>query len=126
MRRFTRLWRSRASGQLPRYWSWRDPAEAASFVAALAAQGLTAVLAKPEPACRRADIVVTAPPTRALLFEADWIRPGTHVASMGSDAAGKQELPPAIFCDLPAKAVVMGDLQHFSGDRSRIIAIGDV
>ena len=51
---------------------------------------------------------------------------------MGSDAAGKQELPPALFdraalfCDHPAQAVVMGDLQHFGGDRSRIVALGDV
>jgi ornithine cyclodeaminase len=51
---------------------------------------------------------------------------------MGSDASGKQELPPALFdraalfCDLPSQAVVMGDLQHFSGDRESIVAIGDV
>jgi ornithine cyclodeaminase len=51
---------------------------------------------------------------------------------MGSDAAGKQELPPALFeraalfCDLPSQAVVMGDLQHFAGDRESIVAIGDV
>jgi ornithine cyclodeaminase len=51
---------------------------------------------------------------------------------MGSDAAGKQELPPALFeraalfCDHPEQAVVMGDLQHFGGDRARIVALGDV
>lgn len=110
----------------------RDPTKAGSFVAALAREGLTATLADAETACRRADIVVTATPSRAPLLDADWIRPGTHVASMGSDAAGKQELPPALFdraalfCDLPSQAVVMGDLQHFAGDRSRIVAIGDV
>lgn len=110
----------------------RDPAKADAFIAALAEQGLAAAVADPETACRRADIVVTATPSRARLFDADWIRPGTHVASMGSDAAGKQELPPALFdraalfCDLPAQAVVMGDLQHFAGDRNRIVAIGDV
>ena len=75
---------------------------------------------------------MTATPSRAPLFEAGWIRPGTHVASMGSDAAGKQELPPALFdqaalfCDLPSQAVVMGDLQHYRGDRTSIVAIGDV
>ncbi|MFY9349634.1 MAG: ornithine cyclodeaminase family protein [Sphingobium sp.] len=110
----------------------RDPAKADAFIAALARKGLMAAVADPETACRCADIVVTATPSRAPLFDADWIRPGTHIASMGSDAAGKQELPPALFdraalfCDLPAQAVVMGDLQHFAGDRSRIVAIGDV
>lgn len=110
----------------------RDPAKAGSFVAALAREGLSAAVADAETACHHADIVVTATPSRAPLFEMDWIRPGTHVASMGSDAAGKQELPPALFdraalfCDLPSQAIVMGDLQHFTGDRSRIVAIGDV
>lgn len=110
----------------------RDAAKGAAFVAALRQEGLDAACVDAQEACERADIVVTATPSRAPLFEADWIRPGTHVASMGSDAAGKQELPPALFdraglfCDLPSQAVVMGDLQHFGGDRSRIVAIGEV
>jgi ornithine cyclodeaminase len=110
----------------------RDPAKGDAFATALKAEGLEAVRADPREACERADIVVTATPSRAPLFDADWIRPGTHVASMGSDAAGKQELPPALFeraalfCDLPSQAVVMGDLQHFAGDRESIVAIGDV
>lgn len=60
------------------------------------------------------------------------MRPGTYVAAMGSDAAGKQELPPALFdraelfCDLPAQSVVIGEFQHFTGNRDRIQAIGNV
>lgn len=110
----------------------RDATKGDAFVAALKGEGLEADSADAREACERADIVVTATPSRAPLFDADWIRPGTHVASMGSDAAGKQELPPALFdraalfCDLPSQAVVMGDLQHFNGDRELIVAIGDV
>lgn len=110
----------------------RDAAKGDAFARALEAEGLTAARADARAACGRADIVVTATPSRAPLFEADWIRPGTHVASTGSDAAGKQELPPsffdraALFCDLPSQAVVMGDLQHFNGDPGAIVAIGDV
>lgn len=110
----------------------RDPAKADRFVRQLAGEGLNASVSDPRAACERADIVVTATPARAPLFEAEWIRPGTHVASMGSDAAGKQELPPALFdraelfCDYPEQAVVMGDLQHFAGDRARITALGNV
>jgi len=110
----------------------RDPAKGDAFVAALRREGLAAACADARSACEQADIVVTATPSRAPLFDADWISPGTHVASMGSDAAGKQELPPALFdraslfCDLPSQAVVMGDLQHFGGDKGAIVAIGDV
>lgn len=110
----------------------RDAAKGDAFVAALGREGLEAACAEARDACERADIVVTATPSLSPLFDADWIGPGTHVASMGSDAAGKQELPPALFdratlfCDLPSQAVVMGDLQHFSGDRESIVAIGDV
>ena len=110
----------------------RDAAKGDAFVAALKGEGLSAVRTEAREACEQADIVVTATPSRAPLFEAGWVRPGTHVASMGSDAAGKQELPPglfdraALFCDLPSQAVIMGDLQHFGGDRASIVAIGEV
>lgn len=110
----------------------RDPAKGDAFAAALQDEGFEAACTEAREACAQADMVVTTTPSRQPLFDADWIRPGTHVASMGSDAAGKQELPPALFdraslfCDLPSQAVVMGDLQHFGGDRSRIVAIGDV
>jgi ornithine cyclodeaminase/alanine dehydrogenase-like protein (mu-crystallin family) len=110
----------------------RDAAKGDAFVAALAAKGLAASRVEARAACEQTDIIVTATPSRAPLFDAAWVRPGTHVASMGSDAAGKQELPPALFdraalfCDLPPQAVLMGDLQHFSGDRETIVAIGDV
>ncbi|MBB3861561.1 ornithine cyclodeaminase [Novosphingobium hassiacum] len=110
----------------------RDHQRGDEFVSALRADGLNAEQALAQAACEQADIVVTATPAREPLFSAEWIRPGTHVASMGSDAAGKQELPPelferaALFCDHPAQAVVMGDLQHFGGDRARITALGDV
>lgn len=110
----------------------RDPAKGAAFAANLLAKGIEAKVSDGRAACERADIIVTATPARAPLFEAEWVTPGTHVASMGSDATGKQELPPALFdraalfCDLPSQSVVIGDYQHYTGDPSRIVAIGDV
>jgi ornithine cyclodeaminase len=98
----------------------------------LRAEGQIASVANAENACARADIVITVTPSRAPLFEAEWIRPGTHVAAMGADGAGKQELPPALFeraslfCDLPSQSVVIGEFQHFNGDRDRIVQIGAV
>lgn len=89
-----------------------------------------------EQACREADILVTVTPSRAPLFDASWLEPGTHVASMGSDQAGKQELPPALlhrarlFCDVPSQSIAVGELQHVRADieagRLAVTAIGDV
>ena len=81
-------------------------------------EGLEVEVTNSEAACRSADIIVTATPAREPLFEADWVRPGTHVASMGSDAPGKQELPVELlrrgrlFCDLPSQSITIGDFQH--------------
>ncbi|MFI9008047.1 ornithine cyclodeaminase family protein [Actinosynnema sp. NPDC053489] len=108
----------------------RDPARGARFAADLAAEGLPAVARGAEEACRSADVIVTATTARAPLFEAGWVRPGTHVASMGSDARGKQELPVALlaagrlFCDWPEQSAVIGEFQHLP--QARPTALGDV
>lgn len=109
----------------------RDPAKAEAFAAQLRADGLPAHADAPETACRAADIVVTATPATAPLFRAEWIRPGTHVASMGSDAVGKQELPPdlfpraKLFCDWPEQSRRIGEFQH-AAPTAALIALGDV
>lgn len=115
----------------------RDPGKARRFCAQVEERhGIAARPAGVEEACRSADIVVTATPARAPLFEAEWIRPGTHVSSMGSDQAGKQELPPGLlrraklFCDLPDQAFAIGELQHardaVAAGEAAVTAIGDV
>ncbi|MFF3978186.1 ornithine cyclodeaminase family protein [Streptomyces sp. NPDC001828] len=89
--------------------------------AALAARGYNSRGAGAEEACSRADVVVTVTTARVdtpPLFDAAWIRPGTHVSCMGADAPGKRELPPElfararVFCDLPEQARRMGESQH--------------
>lgn len=88
------------------------------LVARLREAGIAARGEAAEPACRSADLIVTATASRAPLFEAKWVRPGTHVSCMGADALGKQELPPALFararlfCDLPEQSTTMGEFQH--------------
>lgn len=86
-----------------------------------------------EAACRGADILVTATPSRAPLVDADWIRTGTHVSAMGADQAGKQELSVALlergklFADHPPQSVQVGEFQHVADFRRRsVTAIGDV
>jgi ornithine cyclodeaminase len=115
----------------------RSPERGERFLAALAGRGVPGGRLSPaREACRAADIVVTATTARGPLFDADWIRPGTHVASMGSDARGKQELPVALlerarlFCDLPAQSAAIGEFQHIAGrlaDGSlTVTAVGEV
>jgi len=50
------------------------------------------------------DIVVTATPSRKPLVRLEWLKPGVHINAIGADAAGKQELDPAILKE--AKVVV--------------------
>jgi ornithine cyclodeaminase len=96
----------------------RDPERTSAFVRRLVDVGLPAESADADSACRAADIIVTATASRAPLFRADSVRPGTHISSMGSDAIGKQELPPQIFgrarlfCDLPSQSCRIGEFQH--------------
>ena len=41
---------------------------------------------------RGADVVVTVTPARTPIVMADWIAPGTHIAAIGADKKGDQEL----------------------------------
>jgi alanine dehydrogenase len=45
---------------------------------------------------RDADVVVTVTPARGPIVMNDWIAPGTHIAAVGADKAGDQELDPKI------------------------------
>ena len=78
----------------------------------------------------RADIVITATSSRAPLFSADAVRPGTHINAVGADTIGKRELPAAllerakVFVDLLSQCRTIGELQwaaHVDG-----VDIGDV
>jgi alanine dehydrogenase len=50
------------------------------------------------------DIVVTTTPSRTPVVQREWVAAGTHINAIGADAAGKQELEPAILTG--AKVVV--------------------
>lgn len=50
------------------------------------------------------DILVTTTPVRSPIVKAQWVREGTHINAIGADAAGKEELDPAIL--KKAKVVV--------------------
>lgn len=65
-----------------------------------------------------ADVIVTITSCHEALLDAPQIRPGTHLACMGTDTVGKQEIDPnilagaRIFTDEPSQAATLGECQH--------------
>ena len=57
------------------------------------------------------DIVCTLTPSRLPVLKKEWVRPGTHINAIGADAAGKEELEPAL---LKEARVVVDDLKQAS------------
>jgi alanine dehydrogenase len=49
-----------------------------------------------EQVVRGADVVVTVTPARGAIVEDEWISEGTHIAAVGADKGGDQELDPRI------------------------------
>lgn len=66
----------------------------------------------------QADVIITITSAFEPLMMADWIKPGTHIACMGTDTKGKQEVDPAllvraeVFTDEVAQSVSIGEAQH--------------
>lgn len=49
-----------------------------------------------EQVVRGADVIVTGTHARSWIVDADWVQPGAHIAALGADLAGEQELDPRI------------------------------
>ncbi len=66
----------------------------------------------------QADVIITITSAFEPLMMKDWIKPGTHIACMGTDTKGKQEIDPEIlaaatvFTDEIAQSVSIGEAQH--------------
>ncbi|WP_217358910.1 iminosuccinate reductase BhcD [Ruegeria sp. HKCCA5491] len=66
----------------------------------------------------QADVIITITSAFEPLLMNDWIKPGTHLACMGTDTKGKQEVDPAllvaatVFTDEVAQSVTIGEAQH--------------
>jgi ornithine cyclodeaminase len=85
---------------------------------------------------READVIVTITSSpKASLLDAN-VAPGTHLACMGTDTVGKQEVDPvllgraSVFADEVAQSVTLGEAQHAVAqgmlDEADIVPIGDV
>ena len=66
----------------------------------------------------QADVIITITSAFEPLLMKDWIKPGTHLACMGTDTKGKQEVDAAlvasatVFTDEIAQSVSIGEAQH--------------
>lgn len=64
---------------------------------------------EPEITVPLSDIVITVTPAREPVIRKEWVRPGMHFSTVGSDMEGKEELDPEIF----ARAkVFVDDMEH--------------
>ena len=78
----------------------------------------------------QADVIITITSAHEPLVMRDWVRPGTHIACMGTDTKGKQEVDPelvaaaTVFTDEIAQSVSIGETQHAIGQG--LIAEGDI
>lgn len=68
-----------------------------------------------------ADVIITITSSFDAILSESQIRPGTHLACMGTDTVGKKEVDPAIlararvFTDEVAQSVTLGEAQHAVG-----------
>lgn len=89
-----------------------------------------------EELCAQADVIITITSATQAHLSDDWIRPGTHLACMGTDTRGKQEIDARIlararvFTDEVEQSVTIGEAQHSVAagtlSRSSIHQIGNV
>lgn len=103
---------------------------------ALADTGLDIGIAAADKVAAESDVIITVTPSFAPIVESAWVRPGTHLACMGADTRGKQEVEAdllakaALFGDEPAQAVALGECQHaFAAgliDAGDIVTLGRV
>ena len=65
-----------------------------------------------------ADVIITITSSFQANLMKDWVKPGTHLACMGTDTEGKQEVDPelvasaTLFADEVAQSVTLGETQH--------------
>ncbi len=103
--------------------AWNFHPEMLETLAAVAAEtGLPFEAVEREQLGAEADVIITITAAHEPLLMKEWIKPGTHIACMGTDTKGKQELDPALvaaaslFTDEIAQSVTLGETQHAIAD----------
>lgn len=71
-----------------------------------------------EELCAQSDVIITITSAFEPLLDSNWIKPGTHIACMGTDTKGKQEVDAkllavaTVFTDELAQSTTIGEAQH--------------
>ncbi|MHB2268218.1 iminosuccinate reductase BhcD [Aliihoeflea sp. PC F10.4] len=117
--------------------AWNKTPEKLERLASVAQEkGLPFQSVSLEQLCGEADVVITITSSFSPVITEGLIRPGTHLACMGTDTKGKQEVAPEIvaastlFTDEVAQSTSIGETQHAFRlgmvDAAAIVPIGDV
>ena len=120
----------------------RDPSKASALAGELVTAGVPAqAAASAEDAVRSADVVCAATHAASPVLRREWLRPGTHVNSVGYNTSGDGEVDPAIIRDalvvvesraaalapFPAGAVeLLRAVERRAIDEGRIVEVGEV
>ncbi len=99
--------------------AWNLHTEMLATLGAVAKEtGLAFESVEREEVGKQADVIITITSAHDPLLMRDWVKPGTHIACMGTDTKGKQEVDPALvatatmFTDEVAQSVSIGEAQH--------------
>jgi alanine dehydrogenase len=77
--------------------SSRDPQHSGALAAELCSHGLSArSTSSPEAVCEGSDLLTLATHSTAPVIQADWVRPGTHLCTLGPRGQAGQECPPEL------------------------------
>ena len=117
--------------------AWNPHPEMLPRLAAVAEDlGLAFEAVSAEELCAQADVIITITSAFEPLLLASWVRPGTHIACMGTDTKGKQEVDAdlvgkaSVFTDEVAQSITIGEAQHAVASgliaEADITPIGDV
>ncbi|MCP4181703.1 MAG: ornithine cyclodeaminase family protein [Hyphomicrobiales bacterium] len=116
---------------------WNLRSEKLSVLAEIAAEaGLPFEAVDRQQLGNQSDVIITITSAHEPLLMKDWIKPGCHIACMGTDTKGKQEVDPqliassTLFTDEVAQSTTIGEAQHavIAGLKQEvdIIPIGNV
>ncbi|WP_017729416.1 cyclodeaminase [Halalkalibacterium ligniniphilum] len=81
-----------------------------------------------------ADVIITATPSREPVLKGEWLKKGTHVTAMGSDAEHKRELDlevlkkaSLVVCDVKEQAFRLGELHHAKSlSKESVVELGEL
>jgi len=96
----------------------KNPENLVSLAAVCEELGLPFESVTREQLCEQADVIITITSAFEALLEKEWIKPGTHLACMGTDTKGKQEIDAnlftiaTVFTDELAQSITIGEAQH--------------